>query len=103
MSREFDASDKALIWDTIGARQRVATGVIDELVKDDVEVIREAIITAIVNKKDSKRTEKANFFLNYLSQMDASEKLTSEKYIADYEANNEKEFKVKEAYEGINV
>lgn len=98
--REFDASDKALIWDTIGARQRVATGVIDELVKDDVEVIREAIITAIVNKKDSKRTEKANFFLDYLSQMDASEKLTSEKYIADYEANNEKEFKVKEAYEG---
>ncbi len=40
---EFDSSDKALIWNTIGAKQRVKTGLLDQVVEDDIESIIEAI------------------------------------------------------------
>lgn len=68
--REFDSSDKDLIWDTLGTRQRVKTGIADELVEDDVETIRTSISEAIDQKKDAHRTDKADF----------SKPLTTEEY-----------------------
>ncbi len=40
---EFDASDRALIWAIHGGEQRVAMGVADELVLDDVQKIAAAV------------------------------------------------------------
>src|SRR5699024_175479 len=42
--REFDSSDKNLIWNTLGTKQRAATGLVDEIVDDDVDLIKDAIV-----------------------------------------------------------
>lgn len=78
--REFDSSDKDLIWDTLGTRQRVKTGIADELVEDDVETIRTSISEAIDQKKDAHRTDKADFYLTLLDKIDFSKPLTTEEY-----------------------
>ncbi|WP_237076698.1 biotin-independent malonate decarboxylase subunit beta [Mycobacteroides abscessus] len=44
---EFDCSDRALIWSIDGGEQRVATGLADELVLDDLAAIRAAAADAI--------------------------------------------------------
>ena len=59
--REFDSSDKNLIWDTLGTRQRVETGIADEVVDDDVSAIKDAINNAIDQNKDAHRTDQADF------------------------------------------
>jgi malonate decarboxylase beta subunit len=43
---ELDSDDRRLVWETIGGQQRVATGVADVLVDDDVAMIAEAVQTA---------------------------------------------------------
>ena len=78
--REFDSSDKDLIWNTLGTRQRVKTGIADELVEDDVETIKNAISEAIDQKKDAHRTDKADFYLTLLDKIDFSKPLTTEEY-----------------------
>jgi malonate decarboxylase beta subunit len=66
--REFDSSDKDLIWNTIGAKQRLAAQMI------------EAVIAAMVKKKDSHRSEKSGFYLSLLNELDLSKPLTIEAY-----------------------
>lgn len=78
--REFDSSDKDLIWNTIGAKQRLEAQMIDELVTDSVESIQEAVIAAMVEKKDSHRSEKSGFYLSLLNELDLSKPLTIEAY-----------------------
>jgi malonate decarboxylase beta subunit len=43
---ELDSDDRRLVWETIGGQQRVATGIADVLVDDDVAMIAEAVRTA---------------------------------------------------------
>ncbi|MCL8205117.1 MAG: biotin-independent malonate decarboxylase subunit beta [Ligilactobacillus agilis] len=88
--REFDASDKDLIWDTLGAKQRVKTGIVDEVVVDDVETIKVAINAAMVAKKDVHRTEKIDFYLSLLDQVDFNKELTPAKYNEIYAMVNTK-------------
>lgn len=78
--REFDSSDKDLIWNTIGSRQRVNAKIVDELVTDSVEAIKAAVIAAINERKDSKRSESADFYLSLLASLDLSKPMT----ITDY-------------------
>lgn len=73
--REFDSSDKDLIWNTLGTSQRQATGLIDEVIDDDINAFREAISQAIVEKKDSQKTERVDFYLSLLDQLDPAQKL----------------------------
>jgi malonate decarboxylase beta subunit len=40
---EFDSEDRRLVWETIGGEQRVATGIADALVEDDVAAIAGAV------------------------------------------------------------
>jgi malonate decarboxylase beta subunit len=44
---EFDSSDRRLIWSVVGGAQRVATGLADALVLDDVPAVRQAVIAAV--------------------------------------------------------
>ncbi len=63
---------KDLIWNTIGARQRLNAQIVDELVTDSVEAIKAAVIAAINEKKDSHRSENADFYLSLLAKLDLS-------------------------------
>ncbi|WP_427910816.1 biotin-independent malonate decarboxylase subunit beta [Pediococcus parvulus] len=78
--REFDSSDKDLIWDTLGTKQRSETGIVDEVVEDSVDVMRDAVNKAISEKKDAKRTEKADFYLSLLDKLDMSQPLNTTDY-----------------------
>lgn len=41
---ELDASDRQLVWSLIGGRQRVSTGLADELLPDNVAEVRKAVL-----------------------------------------------------------
>ncbi|HIY93129.1 biotin-independent malonate decarboxylase subunit beta [Companilactobacillus sp. HBUAS56275] len=78
--REFDSSDKDLIWNTLGTKQRLATGLVDEVVEDTVDSIKASIVNEIKTKKDAHRTENVDFYLSLLDQLDLSKKLDIETY-----------------------
>ncbi|MBF4176172.1 biotin-independent malonate decarboxylase subunit beta [Lacticaseibacillus paracasei] len=73
--KEWDSSDKNLIWNTLGTKQRQATGIIDEVVDDDVQAFRKAITAAIDGKKDTRRDQRGDFYLSLLDQLDPSQPL----------------------------
>ncbi|WP_155287508.1 biotin-independent malonate decarboxylase subunit beta [Lacticaseibacillus zhaodongensis] len=73
--KEWDSSDKNLIWNTLGTKQRQATGIIDEVVDDDVAAFKQAITSAINEKKDSQRDQRGDFYLSLLDQLDPSQPL----------------------------
>jgi len=100
---EFDASDKELIWETIGARQRLKIGIIDELVKDDIYLIKDSINQAIEEKKDVKRTVKYNEYLTLLSQYNPSQKLTIEEYNRLFNVPFYEEVEMADSSEGVNI
>lgn len=78
--KEWDASDKNLIWNTLGTKQRQATGIIDEVVDDDVKAFRNAISAAINENKDSHRDQRGDFYLSLLDQLDPAKPLDIEGY-----------------------
>lgn len=78
--REFDSSDKDLIWDTMGTKQRAATGIVDEVVEDTVETIKSAVSKAIDERKDAHRTEQIDKFMTILDQVDFSKPLSTMEY-----------------------
>lgn len=69
-----------MIWNTLGARQRVASNLIDELVTDSVETIKEAVIAAMNERKDSHRSESSAFYLSLLETLDLSKPMAIEEY-----------------------
>lgn len=82
---EFDASDKALIWNTIGANQRFQTGLIDEMVEDTTDAVVEAIDTALKAPAKPAKTEQIDFYLTLLSNLDPTESWTPERYREFYQ------------------
>ncbi|WP_044478567.1 biotin-independent malonate decarboxylase subunit beta [Paenibacillus antibioticophila] len=85
---EFDSRDKELIWNTIGARQRQATGLIDELVEDDATALTAAIYQAMKRPAKAPKTLQTDFYLSLLSQFDPAQKWTPENYVELYEKVN---------------
>jgi malonate decarboxylase beta subunit len=47
---EFDASNRPLIWQLTGGRRRVDQGIAQQLVRDDVPAIRDALIAAFTER-----------------------------------------------------
>jgi malonate decarboxylase beta subunit len=80
--REFDSSDKDLIWNTIGSRQRLNAKIVDEIVTDSVEEIQAAVVAAMAARKDSHRSENADFYLSLLAELDLSKPMSIEDYNA---------------------
>ena len=95
--REFDSSDKNLIWDTLGTRQRVETGIADEVVDDDVSAIKDAINNAIEQNKDAHRTDQADFYLSLLDEIDFTQPLNTKQYRDLYSKNKATKHVVNEA------
>lgn len=95
--REFDSSDKNLIWDTLGTRQRDETGIADEVVDDDVSAIKDAINNAIEQNKDAHRTDQADFYLSLLDEIDFAQPLNTKQYRDLYSKNKATKHVVNEA------
>ena len=95
--REFDSSDKNLIWDTLGTRQRVETGIADEVVDEDVSAIKDAVNNAIEQNKDAHRTDQADFYLSLLDEIDFAQPLDTKQYRDLYSKNKATKHVVNEA------
>lgn len=95
--REFDSSDKDLIWNTLGTQQRVQTGIADEIVADDVTALKNALTAAILEKKEAHRTEKVDFFLSLLDKVDFSKPLNPQEYRKLYRENVAQPHQIAEA------
>ena len=66
---EFDSSDRRLIWSVVGGAQRVATGLADALVLDDVPAVRQAVIAAVTAGVPARhRSEELDVLENRLRQ-----------------------------------
>lgn len=73
---ELDASDKALIWNTIGGANRVATGFVDYLAYDSVEDICEAISKCIQNGIPVHRSTKVKDYEHLITSIDPKNKFS---------------------------
>ena len=98
--REFDSSDKNLIWNTLGTKQRLATGLVDEVVDDTVDAIKDAVVNEIESKKDAHRTENVDFYMSLLDQLDLTKKLDIAGYDKLYKNVNVTKHEIAEATSG---
>lgn len=78
--REFDASDKMLIWDTIGVNQKARTGLVDVVVEDSISVISNEIKIVIKNPPENFRSRNISFFLSLYNAIDPASDLTPDSY-----------------------
>ncbi|WP_267295389.1 biotin-independent malonate decarboxylase subunit beta [Mycobacterium hackensackense] len=70
---EFDSHDHALIWAVDGGEQRAGTGLADDLVPDDVALIRRHVVDAIadgVGAPGSHRSERLDVLTSRLATLD---------------------------------
>jgi malonate decarboxylase beta subunit len=75
---EFDSKDRQLIWAVNGGEQRYATGMVDDLVEDDVELIRQRVIEAFGRGLPSRhRSEQVEEYLKRLAAIDVTDQLES--------------------------
>lgn len=100
---EFDSSDKALIWNTIGASQRARTGLLEEVVEDDVESIVAAIKAAFSTGKKSAKTEQVDFHLSLLKEMDTAIEWNPKRYAEYYNQHKAVKQSVPMATAGVSA
>jgi malonate decarboxylase beta subunit len=75
---EFDSKDRQLIWAVNGGEQRYATGLVDDLVEDDVELVRQRVIEAFARGLPSRhRSEQVEGYLKRLAAIDVTDQLES--------------------------
>ncbi len=73
---ELDSDDRRLVWETIGGEQRVATGMADALVEDDVGAIARAVRTAFdAGPPAEHRSAQVGRYEARLAEIDTSEPL----------------------------
>jgi malonate decarboxylase beta subunit len=73
---ELDSEDRRLVWETIGGEERVATGIADALVEDDVAAIATAVRIAFESGLPAaNRSAQVEFYETLLAGIDATEPL----------------------------
>ena len=73
---ELDSEDRRLVWETIGGEQRVATGMADALVEDDVAAIAGAVRAAFeAGPTAEQRSAQVGHYEARLAGIDASDPL----------------------------
>jgi malonate decarboxylase beta subunit len=73
---ELDSEDRRLVWETIGVEERVATGIADALVEDDVAAIARAVRIAFESGLPAAhRSAQVGFYETLLAGIEASEPL----------------------------
>jgi len=68
--KEFNSHDRRMIWDTIGGTSRFKTGLVDQLIEDDIEAFRTAIIKAFDTGSSLPHTKQAERYLSLLNHID---------------------------------
>src|ERR1700730_10360109 len=75
---EIDSKDWQLIGAVNGGEQRYAIGLVDDLVEDDVELIRQRVIEAFARGRPSRhRSEQVEVYLERLASIDVTHQLES--------------------------
>jgi malonate decarboxylase beta subunit len=70
---EYDSRDRPFIWSLTGGEQRFASALVDRFVADDVEPIRQELITLFrAGKPALERSRQHAWFLQRLQRVDAS-------------------------------
>ena len=73
---EIDSADRQLIWGMIGGEQRVASGLADYLVEDDISTIKEHVHSSFILEKDEiPRSAKIEQFERFLASVDPQQSL----------------------------
>jgi malonate decarboxylase beta subunit len=73
---EFDSSDRALIWAVYGGEQRVAMGVADELVMDDVQKVAAAVREFVkAGRPSTHRSEQVDLYRQRIGALDTSKQI----------------------------
>jgi malonate decarboxylase beta subunit len=73
---EFDSRDRQLIWAVSGGEQRNATGFVDDLVEDDVALIRQRVLESFARGVPSQhRSEQVEDYLERLETIDVTHQL----------------------------
>ncbi|MET0702369.1 MAG: biotin-independent malonate decarboxylase subunit beta [Mycobacterium sp.] len=77
---EFDSHDHALIWAIDGGEQRYATALADDLVPDDADLLREALIAAIkagITEPGQHRSQRLDVLASRLAALDPADAPTA--------------------------
>ncbi|GMB08079.1 biotin-independent malonate decarboxylase subunit beta [Thermolongibacillus altinsuensis] len=77
---ELDSSDRRLVWGTIGGEQRFATGFVNELVEDDISVIKGAIHRIFRENISNTRSSQVDVYSSFIGSIDLSQPLTPKKF-----------------------
>jgi malonate decarboxylase beta subunit len=89
---ELDSDDRRLVWEAIGGEQRVATGVADALVEDDVAAIAGAVRSAFdAGVPTEHRSAQVGRYEARLAEIDPSEPLDGPTLRASWEDEGEGE------------
>ncbi|MDV2883598.1 biotin-independent malonate decarboxylase subunit beta [Alkalihalophilus pseudofirmus] len=73
---EVDSKDRQGIWGMIGGEQRLAMGLIDHLVDDDVDQIKECIHGVYKNGVGQPRSNQVERYLSFLQSVSVEEKVS---------------------------
>ncbi|MCZ4225096.1 biotin-independent malonate decarboxylase subunit beta [Pedobacter rhodius] len=76
--KEFNSRDRRLIWDTIGGTARYETGLVDQLVSDDISAFKNAVQFAIDSERPVPRTHQVEKYLSAVNQLDPNVKASRE-------------------------
>lgn len=78
---EFNSRDRRLIWDTIGGTARYETGLVDQLVADDILAFKNAVQVAIESERKEPRTHQVERYLSAVNQLDPTSKASWEEVV----------------------
>lgn len=77
--REYDSRDRPFIWSMTGGEVRYQSGLVDALVEDGQQAVKQAMHAAIARGVPAQhRTDKYDEFLSRLSQFDTTKQADSE-------------------------
>lgn len=79
--QEFDSKNKELIYHTIGCIARKQINLVDEIIEDDINLIKGAIDKASKQSDFTYRTQLSNKNLSILDNIDANQKLTLDEVV----------------------
>ena len=86
---EYDSRDRPFIWSITGGEQRMASGLVDAYVADDIDAIRETLQALLVQPEQGlPRSRRHAWFLERLAQLgDACEQLDAAAVRALYQGD----------------
>ncbi|WP_321463405.1 biotin-independent malonate decarboxylase subunit beta [uncultured Vibrio sp.] len=81
---EYDSSDRPFIWGITGGEQRYRSNLVDHLVEDDANAIKQQLVDSLRSGKPQlTRSEQIDHYLSVLNQVDTSVQATPTQVCSD--------------------